>query len=237
VRAVQEQAPGYRERPSALGPLGVDVELFRPDPQAGQRVRAELGWSEPGPPVIGYVGRFVEEKGLRLLLRALEGLRPAWRALFLGGGALEPELRRFAAAQGDRVRIVSAAHDRVPAYMNAIDVLCAPSQTASHWREQFGRMAIEAFACGVPVVASDSGEIPYVVGDAGLVIGESDEVGFRAALAGLLEDPARRRELGARGLSRARDVYAWPHVARAHLDFIESLVDRRRASAGRDTRR
>jgi glycosyltransferase involved in cell wall biosynthesis len=120
--------------------------------------------------------------------------------------------------------------------MNAIDVLCAPSQTASHWREQFGRMAIEAFACGVPVVASDSGEIPYVVGDAGLVVGEHDAAGFRAALADLLENPARRRELRERGLARAHDVYAWPRVARAHLEFIESLLDLRVGSAGRDAR-
>jgi glycosyltransferase involved in cell wall biosynthesis len=234
VRAVQEHAPGYRDRPAALGPLGVDVQLFRPDAEAGRRVRTELGWSEQGPPVIGYVGRFVQEKGLGLLLRALDGLATPWRALFLGGGALEPELRRFATQQGDRVRIVSAPHDRVPAYMNAIDVLCAPSQTAKHWREQFGRMAIEAFACGVPVVASDSGEIPFVVGDAGVIVAEHDEAGFRDALAALLEDPARRRELGERGLARAHSLYSWPCVARAHLDFIESLVERRASSRRRD---
>ena len=232
VRAVQERTPGYRDRPSALGPLGVDLELFRPDAGARASVLTELGWDDTGPPVIGYVGRFVEEKGLRLLLRALTDLRPAWRALFLGAGPLEPELRRFAAARADRVRIVRAAHDRVPAYMNAIDLLCAPSQTAAHWREQFGRMAIEAFACGVPVVASDSGEIPHVVADAGLVIREDDTAGFGAALAELLESPARRRELRERGLARAHDVYAWPRVARAHLDFIESLRDRRAGSAG-----
>lgn len=229
VHAVQAGTSGYRDRPAAPGPLGVDVELFRPDLDAGRRVRTALGWGD-GPPVVGYVGRFVPEKGLDLLMSALDGLGSGWRALFIGGGVMEPALRRFGARQGDRVRVVSAPHDRVPDYLNALDVLCAPSQTASHWREQFGRMAIEGFSCGVPVVSSDSGELPHVVGNAGIVVREDDEAGFRDALGSLLDSPSRRRELGERGLARAREVYAWPHVARAHLGFMAGLRERRAVS-------
>ena len=226
VHAVQADTPGYRERLGALGPLGVDVELFRPDADAGRRVRASLGWKD-GPPVVGYVGRFVPEKGLGRLMRALDDLGSTWRALFIGSGALEHELRRFGARHADRVRIVSAPHDRVPDYINALDILCAPSQTARHWREQFGRMAIEAFSCGVPVVSSDSGELPHVVADAGIVVREDDDAGLRDALGSLIDSPSRRRELGERGLARAREVYAWPHVAKAHLSFMATLRDRR----------
>jgi glycosyltransferase involved in cell wall biosynthesis len=118
-------------------------------------------------------------------------------------------------------------HAEVPRYLNAMDVLCAPSQTTPRWREQFGRMLVEAFACGVPVIGSDSGEIPHVVGDAGLVIGEANEVGWRAALNELLESPARRAELAARGLERARRRYAWPIVARQYLAFFEELLGSR----------
>ena len=102
----------------------------------------------------------------------------AWRALWVGGGAMEGMLRDWAARHGDRVRIVTGVgHDRVPGYLNAMDLLAAPSQTTPRWKEQFGRMLLEAMAAGVPVVASDSGEIPHVVKDAGRVVpaGRGDE--------------------------------------------------------------
>ena len=85
-------------------------------------------------------------------------------------------------------------------------------------------MLIEAFACGVPVLASDSGEIPYVVADAGVIVGERDEVGWRRALADLLESPVRRAELTARGRDRARALFSWPVVARRHLEFFSELL-------------
>jgi glycosyltransferase involved in cell wall biosynthesis len=224
---VQKNTPGYRDRPGRLGPLGVDLELFRPDPEARRRVREALGWSDEGPPVIGFVGRFVPEKGLGFLMRVLDRLRAPWRVLFLGGGALETEIRAWARGREERVRVVSAPHDQVPKYVNAFDLLCAPSETARHWREQFGRMLIEAFACAVPVIGSDSGEIPHVIGEAGIVAREGDETGWISALERLLTQPDERRELGARGLDRATKVYAWPAVARGYLDFFEELLERR----------
>ena len=60
----------------------------------------------------------------------------------------------------------------MPDYLNAMDMMCAPSETAPNWREVFGRMIVEAFACGVPIIASNSGEIPRVVADAGRIVSE-----------------------------------------------------------------
>jgi len=152
--------------------------------------------------------------------------------MFVGMGPLETELRRWAARFGDSVRIVSGVeHQRVPAYLNAMDLLCAPSQTTPRWREQFGRMLVEAFGCGVPVLASNSGEIPYVVGDAAVIVDEHDEVSWTAALAALLESPSRRQELGGRGLDRARTKFDWRIVARMHLDFFDELLDGRQTTA------
>jgi glycosyltransferase involved in cell wall biosynthesis len=108
-----------------------------------------------------------------------------------------------------------------------MDVLCAPSQTTPRWREQFGRMLVEAFACGVPVVGSDSGEIPHVIGSAGLVVGEEDEAGWRGALAGLLDSTTRRAELGLLGRERANAHYAWPVIARQYLEFFTQLLESR----------
>ena len=75
----------------------------------------------------------------------------------------------------------------------------------------------------MPVVGSDSGEIPFVVADAGLVVGEADEPGWAASLVGLLESPARRAELAARGRDRALAEFSWPVVARRHLEFFDEL--------------
>jgi glycosyltransferase involved in cell wall biosynthesis len=113
-----------------------------------------------------------------------------------------------------------------------MDVLVAPSQTSPRWKEQFGRMLVEAFACGVPVLGSDSGEIPYVIGDAGVVLPEADEAAWATSLADLLESPARQSELANRGLERAQQ-FGWPSVARKHVEFFEWLLDRKPDPCGR----
>jgi phosphatidyl-myo-inositol dimannoside synthase len=219
--------PGYRDRPSAVIPPGVDVGVFRPDSDARRAVFQSLGWPLDGAPVVGFLGRFVAQKGVELLQRALDRLDPAsWRALWVGGGPLEASLRAWAGRHGDRVRVVTGVpHDGVPAYLNAMDCLAAPSQTTPQWREQFGRMLVEAMACGVPVMASDSGEIPHVVADAGRIVPEADETAWVVALRDLLASPHHRRELSERGLARAREVYAWPIIARKYLAFFEQLRD------------
>jgi glycosyltransferase involved in cell wall biosynthesis len=112
----------------------------------------------------------------------------------------------------------------MPNFLRAMDVLCAPSRTTARWKEQFGRMLIEAMACGVPVVASDSGEIPYVVQDAGMVIPEMDLAQWTESLDRLIADSSLRAQLAARGLVRARSEFSWPIVARRHLKFFEEVL-------------
>lgn len=220
------QRPGYRERPSRRIPYGVDLGAFHPDSDRRLETLRSLGWDPAGPPVIGFLGRFTAEKGLDLLCGALEACQAPWRMLFVGAGPEEARLRRWAAAQGGQARVLSdVGHDAVPAVMNAMDVLCAPSQTTSAWREQFGRMLIEAFASEVAVVGSDSGEIPYVIGDAGRVLPEANRAAWTSCLDELLSDESARRELAARGLQRAQETFAWPVVAREHLAFFDELLE------------
>jgi phosphatidyl-myo-inositol dimannoside synthase len=134
-------------------------------------------------------------------------------------------LSEWAKDAGDAVRVVTGVkHDEVPAYLNAMDVLCAPSLTTPRWREQFGRMLIEAMACGVPVVASDSGEMPHVVGDVGEIIPEGDAEQLRDCFTRLLEDSEHRMELSRRGRERALREFALPAVAARHLDFFSDVL-------------
>lgn len=230
--ATLQKRAGY-DLPQRIIPVGVDVHHFAPSPDGRSRIRTNLGWNDDHPPVIGFLGRLVPEKGLPLLMTVLDQLQTPWRALFVGTGPLEPALRRWASRYPNQVRICTdVAHAAVPQYLNAMDLLCAPSQTYPNWREQFGRMLIEAFACGVPVLGSNSGEIPYVLADAGWVIEEQDEAGWLKAIAMLLESPNQRRELGARGLEKAHRTYRWDIVARHHLAFFEEFLSCKVTTSG-----
>src|SRR5262245_15866694 len=105
-----------------------------------------------------------------------------------------------------------------------MDLLAAPSQTTPWWREQFGRMLIEAMACGVPVVGSDSGEIPHVLAGCGEVVPERDEAAWVRTLGEMLESKARRAEVAARGLA-ARGHYSWAEVGRQYLSSFDQILD------------
>jgi phosphatidylinositol alpha-1,6-mannosyltransferase len=223
---VVERAPA--DTPVRAISPGVDVEQFAPDPGARVRVLRKLGWKD-GVAVVGFLGRFVPEKGCVFLTRVLDRLERPWRAIFVGSGPLESELRKWAGHYGDRVRIeTGVAHADVADYLNAMDLLCAPSQTTVRWREQFGRMLIEALSCGVPVIASDSGEIPDVLADAGVVVGEGDEQAWTRTLRDLLDDTARLEHLSRRGRQMAVERFAWHVIARQHLEFFDEIVNLRR---------
>jgi glycosyltransferase involved in cell wall biosynthesis len=222
-------ARGFNRAPVAVIPPGVDVTEFRPDQARRAATLARLGWSD-GPPVVGFLGRLVREKGIELLTTVLDRMTTPWRALVVGSGPLEKIVSAWGGRHPDCVRVVTTAqHDEVPAYLNAMDVLCAPSRTTPRWREQFGRMLIEAFASGVAVVASTSGEIPHVVADAGLLVAEDDLAGWLRAIEMLTMERVRRCELARRGRERAELVYGWPVVARQHLDFFELVMASRRS--------
>src|SRR6266545_1362125 len=217
---------GYAGKPSRVIPPGLDVDRFRPDAESRRQALARIGW-DCGDHVVGFLGRFVPEKGLATLLDALRGASTPWRALFVGGGPMQPALETFARENPGHVHIATGVgHDDVPAWLNAMTVLCAPSEATPRWREQFGRMLIEAMACGIPVIASDSGEMPFVVADAGTIVRERDVSAWSEAIDRLLNDETLRREHAARGIERAHAHYSWPLVARAHLEFFESLPDR-----------
>ena len=187
-------------------PFAVNTELFMP---AAQKDKEKLwkSWGVCGP-VIGYVGRLTPEKGIRTILKILETLNPAcWGGMvFFGSGPLEHEIKNWALIHGwqDKVVVRLVKHSAMPLELPGLDVLIAPSQTTTTWREQFGRMLIEAMASGVPVISSDSGEIPHTVGNAGLIIPESDVAGFAKAVANILESSQLQDDLRGKGLIRSR---------------------------------
>jgi glycosyltransferase involved in cell wall biosynthesis len=226
VHETHRDRAGYASKPGRVITPGVDVEAFQPDLAARCAIRERLGWTADEA-VVGFTGRFVEEKGIGTLLDAFARSTVPWNLLFVGGGVMHADIERLRVDHPSRVRIVTGvAHDDVPAYLNAMDLLCAPSRTTPRWREQFGRMLIEAMACGVPVLASSSGEIPHVIGEVGILVRENDPAAWAREIERLLSDGSRRRDLSARCVERARSRFAWPVIARAHLDFFEELSTR-----------
>jgi glycosyltransferase involved in cell wall biosynthesis len=179
---------------------------------------------------VGYLGRFVAEKGLASMMRVLERVREPWRALLVGTGPMEKEIAAWAErmnAQHGEQRVILATkvrHAQVPAHLNAMDLLMVPSVTRKNWREQFGRMVTEAFASGVPVLSSDSGELPFTVGNAGVVVPEKDESAWIRAVDDLLRSSERRNDLAARGRKRATEHFAWSTVAERTLGFLSGLA-------------
>jgi glycosyltransferase involved in cell wall biosynthesis len=227
VHETHRDRGGYVSKPSRVINPGVDLAAFRPDPATRRVIRERLGWSADDF-VVGFTGRLVEEKGVATLIEAFAQSTRRWNIVFVGGGPMQPHVDTLRLQHPSQVRMVSGVpHDDMPSYLAAMDVLCAPSRTTPRWREQFGRMLIEAMACGVPVIASASGEIPHVVGDAGVLVPEEGEPGAWArAIEDLLLDRTRRADLSTRGLERVRARFGWHTAARAHLDFFEELSHR-----------
>ncbi|WP_448006660.1 glycosyltransferase [Agromyces bauzanensis] len=213
ARIVEDK--GFAGRARVI-PLGIDQARFRPSdaPSATDAASASI--------TVGFLGRLVPEKGVLVLLDAV-ARDPRLRLRIAGSGPLTPELGGRAAAAGiaDRVEVVGAIEpDDVVDFYRTLDVLAVPSLPTPSWTEQFGRVAVEAMACGVPVVSSDAGALPDVVGGAGLVVPAGDAAALADAL--LEAGGARAAELRARGLERAATC-TWDAVGRQYLDLYRSV--------------
>lgn len=190
--------------------------------QWGARGRVELvphavpSWPEvPIEPrsavfTIGFAGRLVEEKGVLDLMAAAHRLSGPVRVLLAGNGPLRPQLAN--AARGNvEVEIASdIKHEEMAQAFHAMDVLVLPSRTTPTWVEQFGRVLVEALWCGVPVVGSSSGEIPWVI-DAtggGVTFPERDIEALAAALDALRSDPEKRARFAAVGRDSVERLFS-----------------------------
>jgi glycosyltransferase involved in cell wall biosynthesis len=230
-RSVEEvlRAKGYRAEATVL-PLGIDPAIYRPHPDAPSLAAQLRGGTEDL--LIGYLGRLTEEKGLRTLLHALAELRAvAWRLVVVGSGDYEDEFVALARRLGleSRVSLIGfVPHPEAPRYLSAFDLLVLPSETRPNWKEQFGRVVVEALACGTPVVGSDSGEIPIVINatGGGVVFREGDPSDLARAILELARNPEERRRMVTAG-----QAYVGSHLENGPiaLQFVETVS---RAVAG-----
>jgi glycosyltransferase involved in cell wall biosynthesis len=210
-----------------LIPYAVNPALFRRHDCAA--LKAEWGLEQF---VIGYVGRLTPEKGVPDLMGALERLWADatldFQALFVGSGPLEGEVRAFAHRCGPGKVIVRSAvpHDGVPQTMSCIDLLVLPSRTTPRWREQFGRVMVEALCCGVPVVGSDSGEIPVLLRrtGGGLIFREGDVENLAHTLRRARQDQDRLRAETTQARARIEAAYSYRVVGEKLYTICRELA-------------
>jgi glycosyltransferase involved in cell wall biosynthesis len=211
---------GYAGPLAVIPQFGVDPDIFAPRPGGRDPARGFLA---------GYVGRLVPEKGVDLLLEAVAGMDAGWRLAIAGAGTerdhLQVLIRRLGLA--DRVSFEGEIPSiRMPAFYRELDVLVLPSRSRRNWVEQFGRVLIEAMACGVPVIGSDCGEIPTVVGEAGLIFPEEDTEALREHLTRLMRDLDLWADLARRGRERVLAHFTQAQVAAQTVAVYRELVDR-----------
>ena len=227
----------------AVIPPGVDTALFHPVPNA--RAREWIGAYDEK--TVLFVGRIDPVKGIdtwframRLVVEADPSLRTRMCVCLIGGDMdddadPDSELTRLEELKeelgiGDVVTFLgSRAQTSLPFYYSAADAVVMPSRY-----ESFGLVALEAMACGTPVVASDVGGLSFIVraGETGFLVPEGDEEAFAACISKILRHPELRDQLGARGVEVAQD-YAWPVIAGKIAElYREVLSEKERAPAG-----
>jgi glycosyltransferase involved in cell wall biosynthesis len=211
---------GYTSPIHIIPQFGFDTDIYRR--------------SEPRPPravndpfTFGFIGRLKEEKGLPLMVEALTYLPEYCRVLFIGNGPMKSVLEEQAARLGVSDRVIFKAGvptHQVPREMERLDTLVLPSLTRPNWKEQFGRVLPEAMSCEIPVIGSSSGEIPYVIGDAGLVFKEGDAQELSTCVKRLLDDPVFYADLAKKGRQRVLEHYTQEQIAKQTYEVYLEMM-------------
>jgi glycosyltransferase involved in cell wall biosynthesis len=210
---------GYSGPCRVIPQFGVDPALY-PPPDRRDNGRGF---------VIGSANRrLVAEKGVDLLLRAAAGLPGVWRLHIAGEGPEQAPLMRLARELGIEQRVSfdgPIPSGQMAAYLQQLDVLVLASRTLPNWKEQFGRVLVEAMACEVAVVGAQSGEIPHVIGDAGLTFPEENIDALHGRLLQLIQSETLRDELGRRGRARVLAHYTQAQVAAQTVEVYWKMMN------------
>jgi glycosyltransferase involved in cell wall biosynthesis len=222
------RAKGYTGPLWVIPQVGVDPVLYQPPSIAADRTERSH------PLRVGFAGRLVPAKGADLVVRALAGLPDVdWRLEIVGEGPEQAPLEALAESLGVRERVALRpwlASAAMPDFYQSLDVIVLPSHSTPAWIEQFGRVLTEAMACGVVAVGSDSGEIPHVIGDAGLVFPEGDSEALACLLRSLAESGELRRTLGAAGRERVLGRFTMAQVAAETAEVYRAILGAPRRS-------
>jgi glycosyltransferase involved in cell wall biosynthesis len=176
---------------------------------------------------IGFLGRLVPERGLDILFRACVGLAGKWTLTVIGTGPSQEELEALSERLGISARVSwlgALPREEVDQVWPRLDCLVFPARTTARWVATTARAALHAMANGVPVLASDSGALPEIVGDAGRIVPEEDVAALSAALEALHNNRSECERLGTAARRRIMDEFSDAAIAARTLTFWRSLT-------------
>jgi glycosyltransferase involved in cell wall biosynthesis len=205
-------------------PLGVDTEVFSKKDVSS--LKEKLGLRDF---VVGFMGKITRQKGILNLIKAVSDIKGKIQLLIIGNGDLKEEVRHLIKISGLEKRSIildAILHSQVPHYLNYMDALVFPSISLPNVREQFGRVIIEAMACEVPVIGSDSGEIPATIGKAGLIFKEGDIADLKEKIEALIKNQSLRVMLAGKGRKRVLDKFSWKVIAKKQHQVYTELMSR-----------
>jgi len=213
---------GFDNKRISMIQLGADTKMFHKMESTELRSKLQLEFF-----TIGYLGRFVKEKGVMDLLDAVSLIDNDFNLLLVGSGKLRQKIKEEGKRLGilKKIKIVdSVSSSQVPSYLNCMDCLVLPSRTTRKWKEQFGRVLTEAMSCEVPVIGSGSGEIPNVIDDCGLIFREGDVDDLSTKIKLLINNKDLRIELAKKSRQRVLDNFTQEKVARETHRIYQKMV-------------
>jgi glycosyltransferase involved in cell wall biosynthesis len=212
----------YRGLLEVMPQMGVDPEFFAPFTKSPPTNTSTFQ--------IGFLGRIAHSKGIDLIFRAVAQLRDSGinsQIILCGSGSEEAALRKLAENLQISDRVVwrgAVPHHQAPAELSQFDVLVLPSRSTPTWKEQFGHVLIEAMSMGIPVIGSNSGEIPNVIGRADLVFPEADHSALADILARLINDAEWRQETARYGMARVQQLYTHEQIAHRLISLWQTIL-------------
>lgn len=224
-KVMADETAKYTGKKILVTPFGVDVSVFKPMPKKSH-----------GPLVVGCVKPLEQTYGTEYLIKAFAISKrrlPEHRLqlMLVGGGTKESELRQLAVDQGvgqETIFVGAVPHAQVARYHQQIDISVFPS-----FSDSFGVSAVEASACGNPVIVSNVGGLPEVVENevSGIVVPCRDVEAIASALVRLVTNPDLRRQMGTAGRKRVLERYDWRASVESMLQIYRSLIRQNGLSA------
>ncbi|MEN3046149.1 MAG: glycosyltransferase family 4 protein [Candidatus Hydrothermales bacterium] len=221
-----------QEGEEVLRKWGYDKKIFRfylgIDPKNFEKTEKYPLVEKLDRPIFSYIGRFTKKKGIYVLIAAFEKFYRKYKRgtlLLVGEGEERENLRRELESKKLNFYILPyVSHDEIYSVYKSIDCLVLPSLTTKSWKEQFGRVLVEAMCAKVPVIGSSSGAIPEVIGDAGLIFKEADPDDLFISMEKLYLDENLRKNLIEKGFERVRENFTYEVIAEKLYNFLKSLI-------------